>query len=156
MEAVIINKTANLNLQKPTSDEKYNVQVQNNNMDILDLTVKALQDKDATLAKQSDLESHVGNKDNPHSVTKEQIGLSNVSNQRQIPAVQTEVIDNGVAVFDSNGYKIKDSGFTIEKSVPSDAEFTDTVYIHPSSGITHGIGGIVTYLLSQILPIVNW
>ncbi|WP_342759375.1 hypothetical protein [Kineothrix sedimenti] len=135
MEAVAINKTPNLNLQKPTSDELYSVQVQNTNMDILDSTIKTMQNTDATLAKQTDLESHINNKDNPHAVTKEQIGLSNVVNQRQIPAVQTTVTDNGIPVFNGNGNSLKDSGFTIGKSVPEDAIFTDTVYTHPISGV---------------------
>lgn len=135
MEAVAINKTPNLNLQKPTSDELYSVQVQNSNMDILDSTIKTMQNTDATLAKQTDLESHINNKDNPHAVTKEQIGLSNVVNQRQIPAVQTTVTDNGIPVFNGNGNSLKDSGFTIGKSVPEDAIFTDTVYTHPISGV---------------------
>lgn len=38
-------------------------------------------------------------------------------------------VNNQVAVFDgTTGKAIKDSGFTIEKSVPSDAVFTDTTY----------------------------
>jgi hypothetical protein len=46
--------------------------------------------------------------------------------------------DLNIAVFDgATGKKLKDSGFTIGKSVPSDAVFTDTVYTHPSfTGIT--------------------
>lgn len=139
MEAVTINLTSNLKLQKPTSDEKYNVQTQNTNMDILDSSIKALQDKDATLTKQADFETHTSNKSNPHNVTKEQLGLSNVVNQRQIPAIQTAVTDGGVPVFDGNGYTLKDSGFTVEKSVPADAKFTDTVYTHPGSGIVPDI-----------------
>ncbi len=138
MEAVTINLTSNLKLQKPTSDEKYNVQTQNTNMDILDSSIKALQDKDATLTKQADFETHTSNKSNPHNVTKEQLGLSNVVNQRQIPAIQTAVTDGGVPVFDGNGYTLKDSGFSINESVPANAKFTDTVYIHPESGISMG------------------
>lgn len=138
MEAVTINLTSNLKLQKPTSDEKYNVQTPNTNMDILDSSIKALQDKDATLTKQADFETHTSNKSNPHNVTKEQLGLSNVVNQRQIPAIQTAVTDGGVPVFDGNGYTLKDSGFSINESVPANAKFTDTVYIHPESGISMG------------------
>lgn len=41
-------------------------------------------------------------------------------------------INNNVVIFDgATGKLIKDSGFTIEKSVPADAKFTDTVYTHP-------------------------
>lgn len=46
------------------------------------------------------------------------------------PATAT---DAHVAVYDgSTGKLIKDSGFTIETSVPKDAVFTDTVYTHPT------------------------
>lgn len=45
-------------------------------------------------------------------------------------------VDSHVVVFDgSSGNRIKDSGFTIGKSVPDDAVFTDTVYTHPASGV---------------------
>ena len=38
-----------------------------------------------------------------------------------------------VAIFSDNSGNIKDSGYTIESSVPADAKFTDTIYIHPST-----------------------
>lgn len=44
-----------------------------------------------------------------------------------------------VAVFDGTaGNKIKDSGFTINKSVPADAQFTDTTY-SPATGQADGL-----------------
>lgn len=52
--------TENLKLIKPNADEFYNVDVQNENMDKIDV--------------------FCSRKDNPHEVTKEQIGLGNVSN----------------------------------------------------------------------------
>lgn len=46
-------------------------------------------------------------------------------------------VDEHVAVFNgSTGKIIKDSGFTIGKSVPADAKFTDTTYTLSSFGIT--------------------
>lgn len=46
-------------------------------------------------------------------------------------------VSDHVAVFDgATGKLVKDSGFTIGASVPADAVFTDTVYTHPSSGVT--------------------
>ena len=46
--------------------------------------------------------SHVGNKKNPHGVTKEQVGLSNVTNDKQIPLSQRGAV-NGVATLDAGG-----------------------------------------------------
>lgn len=45
---------------------------------------------------------HVANKKNPHGVTKEQVGLGNVTNEAQIPLSQKGVA-NGVATLDVNG-----------------------------------------------------
>ena len=54
----------------------------------------------------------------------------------------TSAVDSHVAIFDgSTGTLIKDSGYTIASSVPSDAVFTDTVYTHPNSGATAGSYG---------------
>ena len=48
-------------------------------------------------------------------------------------------VNNHVAIFNgANGKAIKDSGFTIGKSVPSNAKFTDT---HYTTGITAGATG---------------
>ena len=50
---------------------------------------------------------HVANKQNPHGVTKEQVGLGNVTNEAQIPLSQKGVA-NGVATLDANG-KVTDA-----------------------------------------------
>lgn len=46
--------------------------------------------------------THVGNKQNPHGVTKAQVGLGSVDNVQQIPLSQKGVA-NGVATLDNNG-----------------------------------------------------
>jgi hypothetical protein len=46
--------------------------------------------------------THVGNKQNPHGVTKAQVGLSKVINETQIPSNQ-KGFPNGVATLDANG-----------------------------------------------------
>lgn len=46
--------------------------------------------------------THVGNKENPHGVTKAQVGLGSVDNVQQIPLSQKGVT-NGVATLDANG-----------------------------------------------------
>lgn len=50
----------------------------------------------------NELTSHKFNKDNPHSVTKSQIGLSNVTNDAQIKRSEMGV-SSGVATLDDNG-----------------------------------------------------
>lgn len=39
------NTTTNISLEKPSASDKYNVSVQNNNMDKIDAAIKALQDR---------------------------------------------------------------------------------------------------------------
>lgn len=56
---------------------------------------------------QSNLNAHTGNKQNPHGVTKDQVGLGNVTNEAQIPLSQRGA-NNGVAALDGDGH-VKDS-----------------------------------------------
>ena len=55
----------------------------------------------------NDLTSHTQNKQNPHGVTKNQVGLGNVTNEAQIPLSQKGA-NNGVAALDGDGH-VKDS-----------------------------------------------
>lgn len=56
---------------------------------------------------QNGLTAHTGNKQNPHGVTKNQVGLGNVTNEAQIPLSQKGA-NNGVAALDGDGH-VKDS-----------------------------------------------
>lgn len=55
------------------------------------------------------------------------VGLPNVTNDRQVKALKTVRAGN-IAIWGADGSILKDSGFTIEKSVPADAVFTDHIY----------------------------
>ncbi|EOS33450.1 hypothetical protein C807_00289 [Lachnospiraceae bacterium 28-4] len=125
---ILINVTTNLKLGKPTSEEKYDIKVPNANMDIIDSNIKKLQDADRNFATNENLQEHTERRNNPHEVTKQQIGLDKVVNRQQIYGIPGAVTTGGIPVFDGNGYTVRDSGFTIGKSVPSHAVFTDTTY----------------------------
>lgn len=56
---------------------------------------------------QKNLDAHTGNKQNPHGVTKDQVGLGSVTNVKQIP-FDEKGAKNGVAALDGDGH-IKDS-----------------------------------------------
>lgn len=58
-------------------------------------------------AVQAHLNAHTGNKQNPHGVTKDQVGLGNVTNVKQIPWTDRGA-NNGVAALDGDGH-VKDS-----------------------------------------------
>ena len=113
---------------KPTNEEKYDIKVPNANMDIIDSNIKRLQDADRNFATNENLQEHTERRNNPHEVTKQQIGLDKVVNRQQIYGIPGTVTTGGIPVFDGNGYTVRDSGFTIGKSVPSHAVFTDTTY----------------------------
>ena len=55
----------------------------------------------------SKIDEHISNKNNPHEVTKEQVGLGNVTNDAQVKRSEMGAL-NGVATLDDNG-KIPDS-----------------------------------------------
>ena len=63
----------------------------------------------------------------------------------------TTAVNGRVAQFDASK-NVVDSGFTIAKSVPANAEFTDTKYTHPNTtGNKHiPTGGIVGQILKNI------
>lgn len=94
----------------------------------------------------STLEVHAGDTltcciDNTAADTPENWFVTHTNHDGQVMG-PTSSADAHVAVFDgTTGKLIKDSGFTIAKSVPADAVFTDTVYTHPASGVTSGSYG---------------
>jgi hypothetical protein len=65
--------TTNYNLKKPAENDFYDVADSNENMDILDTNLKRVDDATA---------GHIAKKDNPHGVTKAQVGLGNADNTK--------------------------------------------------------------------------
>ena len=74
------------------------------------------------------------------SYTASEVGLGNVTNNKQIKGLASGTTENHVVTFGTDGYTVKDSGFTIGKSVPSDAKFTDTTY----SNATTAVAGLMS------------
>lgn len=75
-------------------------------------TVKTALQSLETLSEASagTLSSHVANTSNPHSVTKSQVGLSDVTNDAQIKKIASAVNEN-IVIFDgTTGDTVKDSG----------------------------------------------
>ena len=68
---------------------------------------------------------HIADTSNPHSVTKNQVGLGNVTNNAQVKGLASGTTSGHVVTWGADGYTVADSGFTIGKSVPSNAVFTD-------------------------------
>ena len=82
---------------------------------------------------------------NPHNVSKTDVGLENVTNDKQMKGLASGTTNGHVMTFGADGYTPKDSGFTIEANVPSGAKFTDTTYneFEGASGSADGGAGLV-------------
>lgn len=102
----------------------------------------------------TDLTSHIGNKKNPHGVTKEQVGLGNVANVAQIPLSQKGVASgvatlgtdgrltaaqlpamktvNGVSVVGSGNISIDLSLYKVVDSLPTTGIDATKIYIVPA------------------------
>lgn len=61
----------------------------------------------------SRLIAHINNKNNPHEVTKKQVGLDNVTNDKQVKAISTSTADHIVAFSGDDGATVKDTGVTV-------------------------------------------
>ena len=102
----------------------------------------------------TDLTSHIGNKKKPHEVTKEQVGLGNVTNVAQIPLSQKGVASgvatlgtdgkltaaqlpamktvNGVSVVGSGNISIDLSLYKVVDSLPTTGIDATKIYIVPA------------------------
>lgn len=102
----------------------------------------------------TNLTSHIGNKKNPHGVTKEQVGLGNVTNEAQIPLSQKGVASgvatlgtdgkltaaqlpamktvNGVSVVGSGNISIDLSLYKVVDSLPTTGIDATKIYIVPA------------------------
>ena len=66
-------------------------------------------------------------------ITATNIGLGNVTNNAQVKGLASGTTSGHVVTWGSDGYTVADSGYTIAKSVPADAVFTDTTYSEATS-----------------------
>lgn len=128
------NYTTNYNLEKPLQEEFYNVDVQNANMDKIDTVLN----ENAEAAN-----DHITNKNNPHNVTKNQIGLGNVNNtsdaNKPVSTAQaTAIADAKKAATDHIANKNNPHDVTASQvgAAPT---------AHASSATTYGIGTSSNY-----------
>jgi hypothetical protein len=102
--------------------------------------------------------THVGNKQNPHGVTKAQVGLSKVINETQIPSSQkgfangvatldangkvpveqmpTTMTINGASIFGSGDLQLSASLYKIVDKLPTTGIDTSKIYLVPASATT--------------------
>lgn len=78
---------------------------------------------------------------NPHGVTKSDVGLGNVTNDKQMKGLASGTTNGHVMAFGDDGYTPKDTGFTLGASVPANAKFTDTTYSAFKGATASAAGG---------------
>ena len=99
------------NLENPSTDERYNIGVANKNNNVIDSEFHKLDIKNQkqdelidTLATNELLNKHTSSKNNPHEITKEQIGLGHVDNtfdiDKPVSTAQQDALD--LALFTHN------------------------------------------------------
>lgn len=92
--------------------------------------------EDAINSTSSSLTSHINDKTNPHEVTKEQIGLENVTNDAQVKRSEMGQ-PNGVATLDENG-KIPSTQLNGQLAHVFGVDGVATSTTLPSSGVNTG------------------
>lgn len=116
-----MQKTTNFGFNKPDKTEKYNVETFNENFELIDTELKAAVDKAETSV------AHPSNKENPHEVTKEQVGLGNVPNLATNDQTPTYVVASENAAL-SSGEKLSVAFGKIAKAISSlISHLSDTV-----------------------------
>ena len=78
--------------------------------------VNGYQVKDSKLSVTS-VEQHINNKENPHNVTKVQIGLENVTNDAQIKGLSIGAIEGNILVWGSDGYTVLDGNISGQSTI---------------------------------------
>lgn len=130
--------TEHVALVKPNSTEKYDISVANMNMDLIDSALNRIDKKnenqDNLLATKEELNTHVDNKENPHQITKSQVGLSEVDNtadiNKPISNKQQEALDN--KVDKESGKALSTNDYTTPEKIKLDGiEDEANKYIHP-------------------------
>ena len=108
----------------------------------------------------ADLISHIGNKSNPHAVTKAQVGLGNVTNDAQVKRSEMGV-SSGVATLDTTG-KVPSSQlpsyvddvleYTNKAGFPTTGE-SGKIYIDKATNITYRWSGTAYVEISPSLAL---
>lgn len=100
-------KTKNFQFPKPEPEDFYDIAIFNQVMDTLDEKLQNIVNELQTA------QNHVGNKKNPHGVTKSQVGLTNVENKSSATIrseIDTENIENALGYTPVKPEAIKNIG----------------------------------------------
>ena len=87
---------------------------------------------------QTNFGGHLTRTDNPHSVTKTQVGLDKVTNDKQVKGLSSGTTNGNLVKFGADGYTVADSGesiYTLKKEMMTNI-LNPTLQTTTSNGIT--------------------
>ena len=133
-----MQKTENYGLNKPDLTDFYDVNDFNNNMDVLDAKMKEIEDK----ADPDTIHNHIQSTENPHGVTKEQVGLGNVPNVSTNNQTPTYTVPDTESELES-GEKISVALGKVAKAVKSFISHkAETKTAHDIINVVYPVGSI--------------
>ena len=71
-----------------------------------------------TSTKVGNYDTHLADTANPHGVTATQVGLGNLTNDKQIKGLASGTTSGDIVTFGADGYTVADSGVAIATSIP--------------------------------------
>lgn len=101
-----MQNTTNLNLNKPEESEKIDLELLNQNMDIIDQSIKNISDNFDNV--EMELNGHIRNTQNPHEVTKSQLGLEKVENKSSFDIINELTKEKIIEKFGQNLYSAEE------------------------------------------------
>lgn len=113
----------------PEGPDRYNVEDFNANVELIDSHLHTLE------LQAVDFGNHVSNRNNPHNVTKAQVGLSNVENKSSA-TIRDELTNTNVLT--ALGYTPLAAGAAVPNNVSSSSS-AGTSYLGARQDHTHGI-----------------
>ena len=126
-----MQKTENYGLNRPEASDFYDVEHFNENMDILDTKMKEIEE----IANPDAIKEHIDSKENPHEVTKDQVGLGNVPNVTTNNQTPTYTMPSTLTAMES-GEKVSVAFGKIAKGI---YDFMNVQLTTPSSTATHQV-----------------
>lgn len=131
------NFSPNIGLELPVSMEHYDINVFNKNNMVIDSEINKLHLKnecqDDSLVTKESLNDHISDKNNPHNVTKAQVGLGNVDNtsdiDKPVSIEQEKEINSAVSIHNIDSTSHDDirtliSGLIIRLNTLADSDDT--------------------------------
>lgn len=155
-----MQNTTNYNLKKPEGTENYNIEHQNDNMNIIDTEIKGRADQIGILSNltttekgslvgavnevDAGLSSHKADIANPHGVTKSQVGLSNVDNVQQAPITHVGAggTEHAIVTTTVNGF-MSASDKSKLNGIEAGAEVNDVTSVASKTGAVTLVKGDV-------------